>query len=76
MFIEVTSRAQIIDSLLRGATLWCRETGEGWQLCLPGELPHPHFRSKRAVRRFVAHCYADARYWSKQDVIHFRISWE
>jgi len=69
MSIEVTNRTQMVDALARGATLWCRETGEGWQLCEPASW------SKRAIRRFVARHYTDARYWSGQNVIHFAISW-
>lgn len=65
MFIEVTRRAEAVEVLRRGAFLWCRETGEGKQLGDPASW------SKRALRRFVARYYRDARYWSDQDIIHF-----
>lgn len=70
MFIEVTRRAEAVEALRRGATLWCRETGEGKQLGDPGSW------SKRALRRFVASYYSDARYWSDQNVIHFAYSFD
>ncbi len=74
MSIEVTNRAQLVDALLRGATLWCLDTGEGWQLCGPGELPHPHFRSKRGVRRFVSFLYNLEQ--NGHNPVRFGISWE
>lgn len=65
MFIEVT-RSQAVEILRTGRTLWCLETGEGWQ------LGDPTSWSKRALRRFIARHYSDARDWSGQNVIHFR----
>lgn len=59
MVIEVMrfpalSDAHAVDALLRGCTVFCAESGEGWQLCEPGELPHPHYRSKRAIHHFLS----------------------
>ena len=65
MLIKVINRAQAVEVLRRGDTLWCRATGEGWQLCDPTSW------SKRAIRRKVALHYRDARWWTGQDVIHF-----
>lgn len=65
MFIKVTYRAQAIDMLRRGATLWCVETGEGWTLRDPAHW------SKRAIQRFLARRYADARVYTGGDVFHF-----
>ena len=49
MYIKVT-RAQAVDALLRGETLWSGTTGEGWEL----DLSAPRWHSKREVRRFLA----------------------
>lgn len=59
MFIKVTNRAQAVDVLHRGATLWCVETGEGWALRDPANW------SKRAIRRFLARVYTGG-------VFHFK----
>lgn len=65
MFIEVTHRSQAVEALRCGRTLWCRQSGEGWQLGDPANW------SKRALRRFIARHYRDARYWTGENVIHF-----
>ena len=49
MMIHVT-RAQAINALLNGETLWSTTTGEGWKL----DLSCPRWHSKREVRRFLA----------------------
>ena len=56
MIIKVP-RAQAVDALLRGETLWSATTGEGWEL----DLSCPCWRSKREVRRFLSrlHKYND-----------------
>ena len=73
MFIEVTHRSQAVDALLRGAILWCNETGEGKQLCSPGsfKLLQTYDRSKRCVRRLISRWYADIREETGRDVLHF-----
>lgn len=70
MCIEVTHRSQAVDALQRGATLWCRETGEGWQLCCSA------FWTKRAIRRFIACRYAEVRAEVGKDVLHFTLGFE
>ena len=79
MSIEVTrevirfdpvNRAHAVACLAAGDTLFCRETGEGWQLGAPA------FWSKRAIRRFIARHYRDSRYWCGENVIHYMVSRE
>ena len=78
MRIEVTHRSQAVDVLLRGAILWCRETGDGIALCSPDsfELLQTYDRSKRRVRRLIARKYADARAETGLDVLHFEYSFK
>ena len=70
MFIEVTHRSQAVDALQRGATLWCRETGEGWQLCCSA------LWTKRSIRRFISRHYADVRAETGENVVHFAYSFD
>ncbi len=72
MIIKVTRNAAIA-ALLRGETVFCAQTGEGWQLCAPGELPHPHFRTKGAVRHFLAKEGQFARRWTGEQKIEWVI---
>ena len=72
MIIKVT-REQAVAALLRGEWVFCAQTGEGWQICDPGELPHRHFRSKKAVRRLLAHHAHDARAETGVQVIEWVI---
>lgn len=72
MIIKVTRQAAV-SALLRGETVFCVQTGEGWQLCDPGELPHPRYRSKRNVRHFLARNAQFARAWTGQQVIEWVI---
>lgn len=72
MFIKVTRQAAVA-ALLRGETVFCLQTGEGWQLCEAGELPHPHFRSKSAIRHFLAFNAHFARDLSGEKVIEWCI---
>ena len=72
MIIKV-SRNAAIAALLRGEIVYCAQTGEGWQLCEPGELPHPHFRSKSAIRHFLAFNAHFARDLSGEKVIEWCI---
>lgn len=73
MIIKV-SRNAAVAALLRGETVFCAQTGEGWQLCDPGELPAPCFQSKRNVRRFLAHNAQWAREWSGEKIIEWYIT--
>ena len=73
MFIKVTRQAAV-SALLRGETVFCVQTGEGWQLCDPGELPAPCFRSKGAVRHFLSYHAHAARYISGEKNIEWAIS--
>ena len=78
MFIKVTHRSQAVDALLRGATLWCCETGSGLSLCSPDswELLQTYDRSKRCVRRLLARWAEGERSDTPGEVLHFKYNFE
>jgi len=72
IFYRVSTTAEAVECLRRGDTLWCVESGEGWQL----DLSCPSWQSKRHIRRFVSRNRSDTQDYFNIRTIHFRGSHE
>lgn len=69
---RVSSTAEAVECLRRGDTLWCLESGEGWQL----DLSCPSWQSKRHIRRFISRNRSEVQDFFGVHEVHFKGSHE